>query len=152
MKERFESFAALINKISRGIKRVKKQELSDHNLRGAHVSCLYYLYSADPLTSSDLCLRCEEDKATVSRTLDYLEKNGYVVRVAKETKQYKKLLTLTEKGIEAGKRIADKVNAVFDRMSECLSEEERRVLFYSLDKISTKLEAITAREARESLG
>mgnify|MGYP003325428278 CR=1 FL=1 len=51
--------------------------MAEYNLRNAHVSCLYYLYSEQNLTSTDLCERCEEDKATISRSLDYLEKNGF---------------------------------------------------------------------------
>ena len=65
MKERFEIFTGLIHKISRNIKRIKNQELSEYGLRSTHVTCLYYLYSAQSLTATELCERCEEDKATM---------------------------------------------------------------------------------------
>ena len=79
MQERFEVFTVLSNRISRNIRKIKNQEMAEYNLRSAHVSCLYYLYQADSLTATDLCERCEEDKATISRALDYLESNGYLV-------------------------------------------------------------------------
>ena len=80
MKERFETFTVLIAKISRNIRKIKNQEMAEYNLRSSHISCLYYLYLSKELTATELCDRCEEDKATISRSLDYLEKNGYIRR------------------------------------------------------------------------
>ena len=62
------------------------------------------------MTATDLCERCEEDKATISRALDYLENNEYIFCESKSVKRYKSPFVLTEKGNEAGKRIADKIN------------------------------------------
>ena len=73
MQERFETFTVLINRISRNIKKIKNQEMSEYNLRSAHVSCLYYIYTLNDATATDLCEHCEEDKATISRALDYLD-------------------------------------------------------------------------------
>ena len=105
MQERFEMFTVLINRISRDIRRIKNQEMAAYHLRSAHVSCLYYIYSMGGVTSAELCEHCEEDKATISRALDYLEANGFILRPCKGAKRYKSPLQLTEKGREAGKRI-----------------------------------------------
>ena len=107
MQERFETFTVLINRISRDIRRIKNQEMAVYHLRSAHVSCLYYIYSLDGVTSAELCEHCEEDKATISRALDYLETNGFIVRDSDRVKRYRNPLRLTEKGQEVGKRIAD---------------------------------------------
>ena len=80
MQERFETFTVLINRISRDIRRIKNQEMAVYHLRSAHVSCLYYIYSLDGVTSAELCEHCEEDKATISRAVDYLETNGFLLR------------------------------------------------------------------------
>lgn len=74
MKERFETFTVLTAKISRNIRKIKNQEMLKYDLKSPHISCLYFLYCADTLTATELCERCEEDKATISRSLDYLEK------------------------------------------------------------------------------
>ena len=89
MQERFETFTVLINRISRNIRRIKNQEMADYDLRSAHVSCLYYMYTLGEATATDLCERCEEDKATISRALDYLETNGYMTRDPETAKRYK---------------------------------------------------------------
>ena len=73
MQERFETFTVLINRISRDIRRIKNQEMAAYHLRSVHVSCLYYIYSLNGVTSAELCEHCEEDKATISRALEYLE-------------------------------------------------------------------------------
>ncbi|MBQ7849394.1 MAG: MarR family transcriptional regulator, partial [Clostridia bacterium] len=78
MDNRFETFTVLLNRISRSIRRIKLQEMSEYGLRSSHTSCLYYLYAESGLTAAELCERCEEDKATISRALEYLENNGYL--------------------------------------------------------------------------
>ncbi len=146
MTERFEMFTVLIAKISRNIRKIKNQEMAEYGLRSSHISCLYYLYCASSLTATELCDKCEEDKATISRSLDYLEKNGYLKSEVQCAKRYKTPLMLTEKGIEAGKRISDKINAVLDEISTELTEEDRSQFYRSLAVISDGLETICSRQ------
>ncbi len=143
MQERFETFTVLINRISRNIKKIKNQEMAEYNLRSAHISCLYYIYILKGATSTDLCERCEEDKATISRALDYLVTNGYITRDIESTKRYKSPLLLTDKGNELGKKIADKINGVLDAISGGLTEDERIAFYRSLAIISDSLEAVS---------
>jgi len=117
--------------------------MAEYNLRSAHVSCLYYLYSSDRLTATELCERCEEDKATISRALDYLEINGYITCETQHAKRYKSPLFLTEKGRDAGKKIADKINIVLDAISGGLSEDERAAFYRSLSIISESLDTVS---------
>ncbi len=143
MQDRFETFTVLINRISRNIRKIKNQEMAEYNLRSSHVSCLYYIYTLEGATATDLCERCEEDKATISRALDYLDTNGYITRDVESNKRYKSPLVLTEKGKEVGKRIADKVSGVLDAISGGLTEEERLAFYRSLSIISESLETVS---------
>ena len=143
MQERFETFTVLINRISRNIKKIKNQEMSEYNLRSAHVSCLYYIYTLNDATATDLCEHCEEDKATISRALDYLDNNGYITREVESTKRYKSPLLLTDKGKEVGKKIADKISGVLDKISAGLTEEERVAFYRSLAIISDSLDVVS---------
>ena len=143
MKERFETFTVLIAKISRNIRKIKNQEMAEYGLRSAHISCLYYLYSTDLLTATDLCERCEEDKATISRALDFLEENGFITCESKSAKRYKSPLLLTEKGKEVGKKISEKIDCVLEEVSVWLNDEERKEFYRSLTIISDNLNKIT---------
>ena len=151
MTGRFETFTVLINRISRNIRKIKNQEMEEYNLRSSHISCLYYLYTSGGLTATDLCERCEEDKATVSRSLEYLENNGYLICESKSAKRYKSPLTLTDKGLDIGKRIADKIAYVLEEISVELTEEERIQFYHSLTLISKGLDNIANNKNGENL-
>ena len=142
LKERFETFTVLINKISRSIRKIKNQEMAEYGLRSTHVSCLYYLYSAT-LTATELCERCEEDKATISRALDFLEVHGFLASRSQAAKRYKSPLALTEKGNEAAKRIHSAVDRVLDEVGVGLTDDQRRDFYSYLSIICDNLDKIT---------
>ena len=142
MEERFGTFTVLINRISRNIRKIKNFAMAEYNVRSPHISCLYYLYRFNGLTATDLCERCEEDKATISRSLDYLEKNGYLSCETKSVKRYKSPLILTEKGELVGKKISEKIDRVLEDISVGLTEEERTRFYRSLSIISESLEKV----------
>ena len=145
MTERFETFTVLINRISRNIRKIKNQEMQEYQLRSAHISCLYYLYIENGLTATELCERCEEDKATISRSLDYLKERGFLDCDTQSTKRYKTPLLLTEKGKIIGHKIAHKIDGVLDEISASLTEEERIAFYRSLSAISESLEQVAHR-------
>ena len=143
MIERFETFTVLIAKINRNIRKIKNQEMEEYQLKSTHISCLYYLYTQEGLTATELCEKCEEDKATISRAIDYLEKNNYLTCEAKNAKRYKTPFILTEKGLEAGKKISEKIDQVLEEVGMGLTEEERTAFYRSLTIISDGLEQIS---------
>ncbi|MBE6879881.1 MAG: winged helix-turn-helix transcriptional regulator [Ruminococcaceae bacterium] len=140
MTDRFETFTILINRISRNVRKIKNLEMAEQGLRSSHISCLYYLYKTENMTATELCEKCEEDKATVSRSIDFLEENGYIVSQSKSTKKYKNPITLSEKGKSAGQEIAGKIDRVLDEISSELSEGERIEFYRSLTVISNRLD------------
>ena len=137
MEQRFETFTALVTGISRAIRKIKNEEMVEFRLKGPHVSCLYYLYKDGALTARELSELCEEDKANMSRTIEYLEKSGYI---AKRTAQrYRAPLSLTEEGMRVGKHIAERVDRVLCAAGEGVSEEARKTLYESLTQIHENL-------------
>ncbi len=142
MKVRFETFTLLINRIRRNMRRIKIREMEEYGLRSVHMSCLYLLYTHDGLTATELCEKCEEDKATVSRTIEHLEENGFIACKSKKAKRYKSPIELTKKGKNVGKRIVATLDLIVDQMNEGLSEEERASFFRALSLVSDNLQAI----------
>lgn len=116
--------------------------MAEYNLKSSHISCLYYLYTSDKLTATELCERCEEDKATVSRSIEYLENSGYLTCESKTAKRYKSPLKLTDKGIEVAKKIVDKIAYFLEQISVKLTEDERLQFYHSLSLISNGLNKI----------
>ena len=140
MDERFETFTVLINQISRSIRRIKAEQMESIKLKGPHVSCLYYLSKNGPLTAAELCDRCEEDKAAVSRSLDYLEQNGYLQ--IPEGKRYRRPLVLTQKGAAAGAEVSRRIDSIVALASCDVLEEDRLAMYRALSIISKNLEKI----------
>ena len=102
MQERFREFTLLIANLNRCIGKVKTEEIAGFDLKGSHVSCLYYVYENESLTAKELCDICGEDKANVSRAIKYLESNGFLVCDSKTAKRYKSPLLLTDKSLFRG--------------------------------------------------
>lgn len=140
MEERFQTFTVLITKISRSIKKIKSEEMEEYNLKSQHISCLYYLFKEESLTAKELCDICQEDKASISRSLEYLEESGFLICESNLKKRYKSLLKLTEKGKDIAKKIGDKIDAVLEIASKGLSDENRTILYQSLTLISNNLD------------
>jgi DNA-binding MarR family transcriptional regulator len=145
MYQRYKDFTVLITKISRSIKRIKTFEMEEINLKSPHVTCLYYLYKEGKLTATEICDISEEDKAQISRAIDYLELHGYVICESNQKKRYNSHFDLTSKGKETAKYIADKIDNIIEEVSEELTLEERQKLYKSLNIISNNLERINER-------
>ena len=142
MEERFQTFTVLITNVYRSIHRIKAEEMAEFELKSSHVSCLYYLYLHDSLTAKELCDICEEDKANISRSIKYLEENGFLVRSESRQKKYQTPIVLTEKGRMIGKRIAQRIDSILKSASNGLDEEQRFNFYKSLALISTNLQKI----------
>lgn len=145
MEQRFETFTLLIAKISRSIRRIKTDEMMRFSLKGPHVSCLYYLSLDGPMTAAELCERCEEDKAAVSRSLEYLRANGYIASDG-AAGRYKCRLSLTEKGWTVCTAMGASIERILDAASMGLNEEERCAMYHALGVISANLEQISQQE------
>ena len=140
--DRFETFTLLISSISRSRRRIKTEAMRKFNLKSPHITCLYYLYRGEKLTSKELTDLCEEDKAAISRSLDYLELNQYIYCESQAKKRYKDYLHLTEKGIEVGKYIADTIENILDISSKGVNEEEREIMYKCLNLICINLKNV----------
>ena len=151
MENRFETFTVLMNRISRSIRKIKIQEMAEYGLRSVHVSCLYYLYASDGLTATALCERCEEDKAAISRAVEYLEDNGYLKCDSKGARRYRSPLVLTEKGTEVGRKIAGKIDGVLAEISDRMTEDERLLFYRCLTAISDGLETVVLKSGKKEL-
>ncbi len=141
MLERFELFTVLVSRASRYIRRLKTEEMEDFALKSPHVSCLYYLYTMGAMTAKELREACGEDKANLSRSIDDLEKKGYIAPSA-EGKGYKAPLRLTESGRALGEKISQKITEILHKASEGLTDEERKIFYKSFSLINDNLEKI----------
>ena len=142
MENRYELFTGLITKINRLIKRIKTDAMAEFELKVPHTSCLFYLYTDGSLNATQLCERCESDKGAMSRTLDFLEKEGYITFDKCGARKYKNPVKLTEKGVLVGEKLSEKIDNVLMRAGEGLADDDRVKLYAGLALISDNLQGI----------
>ncbi len=146
MEPGFEAFTVLIARLSRSVKRLKTGEMAEFDLKGPHVSCLYYLSREEGLTAVELCERCDEDKAAISRSLDFLEKNGYISCDSTARKRYRSPLRLTAKGRAVCRRMDEKIDRIASQAGEGLSPGDREIMYRALTLLCGNLERLCREE------
>jgi DNA-binding MarR family transcriptional regulator len=141
--ERFKTFTVLIADISRRIRKIKTEEMAKWSLKSHHVSCLCYLYEYKQLTAAQLCDICLEDKSNISRSIDFLEENGYIAYLSENKRKYKSLFVLTEKGNDVASQLKKRIELVLEEVGKGLTSENRKIMYESLDLINNNLQKIT---------
>ena len=140
MEELYNIFTMQIAKCSRYIRKIKQEEMETFDLKGPHVSCLYYLHkSSSPLTLKELCDVCDEDKAYISRAIDSLEKDGYIECNSKTEKRYKSPLMLTQKGREVSKKVDKVIDKIVLEAGQGVTPENREIFYKTFRIISDNL-------------
>lgn len=130
MENRFENFTYLIMKLSKVIQRIKSLEVLEYGLKAIHVMCLFHLNSnTKGLTSNKLTALTLEDKAAISRALNYLKDEGIVDY---EPKKYNGPITLTQKGKALADEISKKADKALSNIGLGITNEERTIMYKSL--------------------
>jgi len=141
MDDRYEAFTTQIAKISRCVRKIKTNEMTEAGLKSSHVSCLYFLYEKNGnLTARDLCELCAEDKATISRAIEFLEKKDYITCASSVGKRYKSPLFLTDLGKKVAQKIVEKTSNIFAFVGKGLSDSDKEWFYRCLAIISKNLE------------
>ena len=137
MLQRFESFVTGITVCYKYIQKIKSMEMTEFGLKGAHVMCLFFLHhNPEGLTAAQLCQLCAEDKAAISRTIGFLQEQGYI---DVGEKKYRAQLHLTDSGLEVARRVDSLIEQWVGLGGDGLSEQDRATFYRVLELISTNL-------------
>ncbi len=137
MIDRFQSFVIGITECYKSIQRIKSVEMTELGLKGPHLMCLFFLHRhPEGLTAAKLCRLCSDDKAAISRTIETLKKQGYIVT---GEKKYRAAITLTESGAAAAERLNGVICQWVGFGGDGLTDDERVAFYRSLEKISGNL-------------
>ncbi len=140
MKKRYDRFTACITDIYQSVQKIRMKEMKKYNLRSGHVNCLHLLYeSKDGLTSKELSELTELNKAAISRYMSQMQELGFAFPDNEDPHLYRRKWKLSEKGTQAAEHVNARIEAAVDAVGGRLSEEERFVLYESLEKIQDSL-------------
>ena len=83
---------------------------------------------------------CNEDKASISRSIEFLEKNNLIICNSNKKKRYNSSFNLTERGLQIATSIATKIDSFLEIASNGLTENERIIMYKCLNLIDKNLE------------
>ncbi len=140
MNERYDRFTTAVTDVYQSIQKIRMNGMKHYNLRSGHVSCLRLLYESDSgLTPTELAALSGMDKAAVSRHMAQMHEMGFANLEEAEGKHYKRKWLLSEKGKAAAVQIDEKIVEAVKAVGNDLSEEERKFLYVSMEKIRDNL-------------
>lgn len=143
MISRFEHFTLSVSNLYRHIQKIERIEMAKYGLKGPHAQCLLAMRRyPEGVTSSELCTVCDKDKAAISRTIAELEREGMVERQTRNGSMYRAALKLTEQGREAARQVDRRAQFAVEKAGECLTDEERAVMYKALAMIADNLQTI----------
>lgn len=145
MQNRFECFTKNITAIYRAIQKIKHMEMTEFGLKGMHVMCLFFLSKhPEGLTAAQLCEKCVEDKAAISRSIATLKEKRFVYESqTDEKKKYRSIIRLTETGQAVASKEAYKIANAVSIGGDGLHDSDRAIFYKSLELISKNLEKYT---------
>ena len=138
-------FSIMIGKVSMAITRKLYRDFKTAGLEFTpeQWTVLYCLWEKDGVTQQELCNKTFKDKPSMTRLIDNLEKQNYVVRIADAADRRTNIIHLTHLGKEA-KDLAREVvlkamNEAFDGVSEKDYDTARRVLDVVFENLKVSL-------------
>lgn len=144
MVDRFERFSIAISEISRHWHKITADEMEKYGLKGPHSIYLTTMYRyPEGVTATQLCELCGKDKSDVSRMMSIMEKKGLVKKEGIHQNLYKGVFKLTQEGQEAAKIVCERAGLAVEIAGNELSDENRAILYESLELIASKLREIS---------
>ncbi len=106
-----------------------KKELRGAGLKVSpgQLGILFLLKMKDSRTMSDLSMALETDNSAITRTVDRLEKSGFVRRQINENDRREFHILITGPGIEETKKARDVIDSVNRKIGTGFSEKELSV-------------------------
>lgn len=147
MVDGFERLTTGVTSIYKSIQKIKRIRMDSIGLKGTHVMCIYYLYTnPQGLTGADLCSKCREDKAGISRILSDLESAQLICyKNAGDGRKYRAKAVLTEEGKTCGTKVNRLIEHAAIAGGNGLSNEEREIFYKVLFTISENLEELCSK-------
>ena len=111
------------------------RELDHYGIGCGQLRFLMEIYTEDGINQEQLTERLRVDKATTARAVRKLEELGYLERTRDPEDRRVYHLHLTSSGKELGPVVLETRQALTDRLTAGLSEEERAALRSYLDRL-----------------
>ena len=130
-----------IKKANRLLIKKANQLLKEHNITHAYASFLLELYRQDGLTQAELHKRIGIEQPTAVRTLDRMERDGFIHREQKLEDRRAVRIKLTDKGKGYQKILQDCVQELNELALRGIDKQERSLLIRLMNTLNSNLES-----------
>ncbi|GGO28992.1 MarR family winged helix-turn-helix transcriptional regulator [Micromonospora parathelypteridis] len=125
----------LLNQAAGYAGRLISEGFAAHDLRGYHYRLLASLAEDGPASQADLGRRCGIDRSDVVAAINDLAGRGLVVRASDPADRRRNVISSTEAGADAARRMGETVDRVQDDLLAPLSTTEREQLTRLLTRL-----------------
>jgi DNA-binding MarR family transcriptional regulator len=142
MLTRYSRFTYIISEISKNLHKVSHGEMQRFGLHGSYAKYVLALYRSGAMTAAQLSEVCDRNKADVSRAIVVLENENVVKKLDTPT-HYRVKIELTERGLELGCALSERLRLVLERVSGEIPKERLTEFYETLETISDNLERLS---------
>lgn len=139
----YDSLVFLTNRVGRLLSIEVRKKLEEEDgpqaIQPTHIGVLVDLWMQDGVRQQDLAVSTIKDKGTITRTLNFLEKENLVVRVTDRADKRNKRIYLTHKGRELEKQLLPYAQRAIGGATTGISPEELRICKDVLAKVYDNL-------------
>ncbi|MFK4825899.1 MarR family winged helix-turn-helix transcriptional regulator [Paenochrobactrum sp. BZR 588] len=133
-------FLEELTKVSRKIRNVFNQKVTEHGLTYPRARTLLRLIKKPNMTQSELAFELELEQATMVRLLDRLEENGVIERHPDPNDRRAKLLVLTPHGIQQAELVRSIGETMRKQMFQNMTQEELMACIELFHRISGNID------------
>jgi len=138
-----------------------KKVLQEHDISGLNIDInstqtkiLMFVYENTDKSMFEISLMTGLDKSSFTRSVDYLVKNGFLLKNSPEKDRRKIHLALTDRGLDTARLIMRDLDTYFESLLAGFSEKEKSEFLHSMNTamkyINRILEAGKKGAAREN--
>ena len=135
----------LVGELSHLFRGEVRRACGENGVPYGYRALLFHLARCDGQTQRELAEKTGLRAATVSVTVEKMERDGYVKRTQDSADKRGKRVYLTEKGKEVDRRNREKVDRLEKQFASAISREERQTLSLLLEKIMRGYETAIGR-------
>lgn len=144
MLDRFTKFSLAISQIRHCWHKLAAEELAGYGLNSPHAVYLNTLYQyPEGVTAARLAELCCKNKADVSRMVAILEEKGMVRKDSVSGNNYRALLVLTQRGLEAAEHVRSRAALAVELAGNGMSDAEREIFYRCLWQITENLQTLS---------
>ncbi|OJF75925.1 MAG: hypothetical protein BKP49_09725 [Treponema sp. CETP13] len=112
---------------------------------------LFFSVKNHSATASEFSKTTLYSKSNVSKALDKLSKNNLITLELREDDRRCQEVKLTQQGVEIAKEIRKSINPIIEKLSDGITDEDRRIMFPILHTIRKNIDTVMTEIQKDCL-